>query len=101
MRNLLIFRDAENAKNGKIAANWNVSGTWTFQPVRQFRGKIPLSRSDFRQLLPSFPEARLSVLIRVWLYLHKRCKWLSPISQLVAGQAYPNAGKWNLISNTR
>jgi hypothetical protein len=26
-RKLLIFRDAKNAENGKIAANWNVSGT--------------------------------------------------------------------------
>ena len=26
-RNLLIFRDAQNAKNSKNAANWNVSGT--------------------------------------------------------------------------
>jgi hypothetical protein len=33
-RNLLIFRDAQNAK---IAPNWNVSGTRTFQPARQFR----------------------------------------------------------------
>jgi hypothetical protein len=24
---LLIFLDAQNAENGKIAANWNVSGT--------------------------------------------------------------------------
>ncbi len=29
-RNLLIFRDAKNAENGKIAPNWNVSGTWDF-----------------------------------------------------------------------
>jgi hypothetical protein len=26
----LIFRDAKNAENGKIAANWNVSGTRKF-----------------------------------------------------------------------
>lgn len=26
-RNLLISRDAQNAKNSKNAANWNVSGT--------------------------------------------------------------------------
>src|SRR6266850_6706187 len=26
-RNLLIFRDAQNAENGEIAPNWNVSGT--------------------------------------------------------------------------
>ena len=35
--NLLIFRDAQNAENAKIAPNWNVSGTRTFQPARQFR----------------------------------------------------------------
>jgi len=26
----LIFRDARNAEHGKIAANWNVSGTRDF-----------------------------------------------------------------------
>jgi hypothetical protein len=26
-RKLLIFRDAKNAEHGKIAPNWNVSGT--------------------------------------------------------------------------
>jgi len=34
-RNLLIFRDAKNAKNGKIAANWNVSGTRDFSFAEQ------------------------------------------------------------------
>jgi hypothetical protein len=29
-RNLLIFRHAKNAENGKIALNWNVSGTRLF-----------------------------------------------------------------------
>jgi len=29
--NLLIFRDAQNAENGKIGRNWNVSGTRDFQ----------------------------------------------------------------------
>jgi hypothetical protein len=28
--NLLIFRGAQNARNGKIALNWNVSGTRDF-----------------------------------------------------------------------
>jgi len=32
-RNLLIFRDAKNAENGKIAPNWNASGTRTFLPT--------------------------------------------------------------------
>jgi hypothetical protein len=35
-RNLLIFRDAKNAENVKIAPNWNVSGTRDFQPTGQF-----------------------------------------------------------------
>jgi hypothetical protein len=35
-RNLLIFRDAKNAAHGKIAPNWNVSGTRDFQPAVQF-----------------------------------------------------------------
>jgi hypothetical protein len=26
-RNLLVFRDAKNAEHGKIATNWNVTGT--------------------------------------------------------------------------
>jgi hypothetical protein len=30
-RNLLIFRDAKNAEHGKIAPNWNVSGTRGFR----------------------------------------------------------------------
>jgi hypothetical protein len=34
-RNLLIFRDAKNAKNGKIAPNWNVSGTRDFSFAEQ------------------------------------------------------------------
>jgi hypothetical protein len=29
-RKLLILRDAKNAENGKIAANWNVSGPQDF-----------------------------------------------------------------------
>jgi hypothetical protein len=35
--NLLIFRDAQNAENSKIAANWNVSGTRGFS----FAGQNP------------------------------------------------------------
>jgi len=34
-RKLLIFRDAKNAANGKIAPNWIVSGTRDFQPAGQ------------------------------------------------------------------
>jgi hypothetical protein len=29
-RDLLIFRDAQNAENGEIAPSWNVSGTRDF-----------------------------------------------------------------------
>jgi hypothetical protein len=32
---LLIFRDGQNAENGKIAANWNVSGTRDFSFPKQ------------------------------------------------------------------
>ena len=39
-RNLLIFREAKNAENGKIAPNWNVSGTRTFQFSCQFCGVL-------------------------------------------------------------
>jgi hypothetical protein len=35
-RNLLIFRDAKNAEHGKIAPNWNVSGTRDFHFSYQF-----------------------------------------------------------------
>jgi hypothetical protein len=35
--NLPIFQGAQNAQNDKIGANWNVSGTWTFQRARQFQ----------------------------------------------------------------
>jgi len=42
-RNLLIFRGAQNAKNSKNAANWNVSGT---QPARTSRwSTCPISAS--------------------------------------------------------
>src|SRR5215510_11945616 len=35
-RNLLIFRDAQNAEIGEIAFNWNVSGTRSFDQSSQF-----------------------------------------------------------------
>ncbi|SRR6266481_6427877 len=51
--NLLKNRDAQNARNGKIAPNWNVSGTRVFS-VAIFVRKIPLpcnrvagNRSEF------------------------------------------------------
>jgi hypothetical protein len=46
-RTLLILRDAKNAENGKIPPNWNVFGTRTFQPARQFREEDLPSPSDF------------------------------------------------------
>ena len=53
--NLLIFRDAQNAENAKIAPNWNVSGTRTFQPARQFREARPEEAT--RKALAERPEA--------------------------------------------
>jgi len=35
-RKLLIFRDAKNAEHGKIALNWNVSGTPDFRFLANF-----------------------------------------------------------------
>jgi hypothetical protein len=42
-RKLLIFLDAQNAENGEIAPNWNVSGTRDFS----FADEIPI---------PAFPQ---------------------------------------------
>jgi hypothetical protein len=36
IRKLLIFRDAGNAKNDKIAVNWNVSGTQSSSVTTHF-----------------------------------------------------------------
>jgi hypothetical protein len=61
-RKLLILRDAKNAENGKIAANWNVSGTLTFQPARRFREEDSFSGhyyvsllSDLGRFAPALP----------------------------------------------
>ena len=43
--NLLIFRDAQNAENSKIAANWNVSGTRDFSFARQNPGMANTANS--------------------------------------------------------
>ena len=41
-RKLLILRDAKNAENGKIASNWNVSGTRLFRwPISIFESGLP------------------------------------------------------------
>jgi hypothetical protein len=37
-RNVLIFRDAQNAENGEIAPNWNVSGTRDFSFAKRNAG---------------------------------------------------------------
>jgi hypothetical protein len=59
--NLLIFRDAKTAEHGRIAANWNVSGTRDFQPAVQICEEFtsPLSTSYPRVTFacrPNFPE---------------------------------------------
>jgi hypothetical protein len=54
-RNLLIFRDAQNVENGKIAPNWNVSGTRDFQPACHisFSGKYVILLSHLAHCLPT------------------------------------------------
>jgi hypothetical protein len=54
-RNLLIFRDAQNVENGKIAPNWNVSGTRDFQPACHisFSGNYVILLSDLAHCLPT------------------------------------------------
>src|SRR5712692_6145062 len=58
-RNLLIFRDAKNAKNGKIALNWNVSGTRDFSFVKQNSGY------RFSFALSSRPSGSYRVVVRI------------------------------------
>src|SRR6266705_3552887 len=55
IRNLLIFRDAQNVENGKIAPNWNVSGTRDFQPACHisFSGNYVILLSDLAYCLPT------------------------------------------------
>jgi hypothetical protein len=64
-RKLLIFRDAQNAENGKIAPNWNASGTRVFVvtpefSIRSLRSlmrttKAPIQRSIFERSNPPGP----------------------------------------------
>jgi len=51
----LIFRDAQNVENGKIAPNWNVSGTRDFQPACHisFSGNYVILLSDLAYCLPT------------------------------------------------
>ncbi len=55
IRNLLIFRDAQNVENGKIAPNWNVSGTRDFQPACHisFSGNYVILLIDLVHCLPT------------------------------------------------
>jgi|SRR5579863_6246960 len=67
--NLLIFRNAKNAENGKIAPHWNVSGTRDFQPAVQFCEEFasPISTSYTRVTFtcrPNFPEPRFWIVSR-------------------------------------
>jgi len=67
-RNLLIFRDAKNAEHGKIAPNWNVSGTRDCQSAVQICEEFtsPLSTSYSRVTFacrPNFPEGRFTGLM--------------------------------------
>src|SRR6267378_4495264 len=61
--NLLIFRDAKNAEHGRIAANWNVSGTRDFQPAVQICEEFtsPLSTSYPRVTFACRPTSQSSV----------------------------------------
>jgi hypothetical protein len=45
-RKLLIFRDAKNAEHGKMASNWNVSGTRDFSFSEPFIVKRTLTPSE-------------------------------------------------------
>src|SRR6266403_5943440 len=62
-RNLLIFRDAQNAENGKIAPNWNVSGTRDFQPACHisFSGNYVIPLSDLAYCLPTSRDGQSGI----------------------------------------
>jgi len=45
---LLIFRNAKNAEHGKIAPNWNVSGTRDFQFSCQFCEVFSRTKEDLK-----------------------------------------------------
>jgi hypothetical protein len=47
--NLLIFRQTQKAATSENAANWKISGTWTFSALgEQFSQFIADSRLDLR-----------------------------------------------------
>jgi len=62
-RNLLIFRDAQNVENGKIAPNWNVSGTRDFQPACHisFSGNYVILLSDLAYCLPTSRDGQSGI----------------------------------------
>ena len=45
-RKLLFFRDGQNAENGKIAVNWNVSGTRGIRLSERFSVEELISRAS-------------------------------------------------------
>jgi len=53
-RNLLIFRDAQNAENGEIAPNWNVSGTRDFSFAKRNAGYRVTFVSELSTRISSF-----------------------------------------------
>jgi hypothetical protein len=62
-RSFLIFRDGLNAENGKIAPNWNVSGTRDFS----FPNKVQITALNCESLCR-----------------HPDCAELSPVSNSVS-----------------
>ena len=62
-RNLLIFRDAQNVENGKIAPNWNVSGTRDFQPACHISisGNYVILLSGLGPLPPNFSDGQSGI----------------------------------------
>jgi len=62
-RNVLIFRDAQNVENGKIAPNWNVSGTRDFQPACHisFPGNYVILLSDLAYCLPTSRDGQSGI----------------------------------------
>jgi hypothetical protein len=58
-RNLLIFRDAQNAENGKMVLNWNLSGTRKFSFPGELRTTYVADQNRSKtRLLP--PECAIS-----------------------------------------
>jgi hypothetical protein len=59
IRNLLIFQDAQNVENGKIAPNWNVSGTRNFRRLANLvasQGDDPVRFGGYCAVRVRFPN---------------------------------------------